>query len=318
AGRTPSLPLKTTSIQHWGQALHHYAQSKEVLASLPLWTELAKTSRNDQPLPVDAPQPGVNDWRSAATQSAMLGAEETQALMTNVTTNWRTQPHDLMLLALEQTLREWTGAPAFTVDVEAHGREAVSGELDLLRTIGWFTSIYPVRLAHGLPATHTPEQMVDSLRQLRDAQRQLPAGGIAFGVLRYLHDDARIRNELDQASPVLFNYLGIWRKQTTPGAMFGFAQPLMAVQRSNGIRPYQLEINAAVFAGRLRVDWTYSKNLHRDGTVAQMAQRFITHLRALIRYCTKHVDDKRSTLEFPTADLSQHDLDDLLDEFGEH
>ncbi|NNF17275.1 MAG: AMP-binding protein, partial [Gammaproteobacteria bacterium] len=104
AGRTPSLPLKTTSIQHWGQALHQYAQSKEVLASLPLWTELARISRNDQPLPVDALQPGVNDWRSAVTQSAMLGAEDTQALMTNVTTNWRTQPHDLMLLALEQTL----------------------------------------------------------------------------------------------------------------------------------------------------------------------------------------------------------------------
>ncbi|HVR08192.1 MAG TPA: condensation domain-containing protein, partial [Thermoanaerobaculia bacterium] len=123
-----------------------------------------------RPLPVDRAG-GANTAGSAREVRGSLGAEETRALVQGVPQRYRLQARDVLLAALVRTLAEWTGEPLVQVDVEGHGREALTPDQDLSRSVGWFTSLYP--LAFDLTAGGEPEQV---LRAVKEALRTVPLG----------------------------------------------------------------------------------------------------------------------------------------------
>ena len=116
----------------------------------------------------------------------------------------------------------------------------------MLRTVGWFTSLYPVYLSLPVGSAGT-----DYLKAVKARLRDIPNGGVAYGALRYLGSSTEIRSSLDSAppSPLLFNYLGQWRRNISADAWLTFARPVMASYGCDGPRRYVFEINAAVFDG---------------------------------------------------------------------
>jgi hypothetical protein len=130
------------------------------------------------PLPRDLP--GDNLVGSERTFTLALGADETSALLHEVPAAYRAQINDVLLTALAAALAPWTGSPALRVDVESHGRAPLFDDVDLSRTVGWFTSFHPVRLA--LPHAGS---LVDQLRAVRSTLRRVPNHGIGYGLLRY-------------------------------------------------------------------------------------------------------------------------------------
>jgi NRPS condensation-like uncharacterized protein len=143
------LPPKTTSFKQWAKRLMEYAHSGALQQELGYW--LAASRTRAYRLPVDYPE-GTNTEASARTVSVSLTAEETKALLQEVPKAYRTQINDVLLTALVQAFSRWTGAQSLLLDLEGHGREEIFEDVDLSRTVGWFTTIFPVLLdLGGLP-----------------------------------------------------------------------------------------------------------------------------------------------------------------------
>jgi hypothetical protein len=226
-GENAQLPPKTTSFRDWAQKLAAYARTAELKQELGYWLAPArvKTPRLLMDYPVG---PEANTEASARVVSVSLTAEETQALLHEVPTAYRTQINDLLLTALAQSFSQWTESRTLLVDLEGHGREAIFDDVDLSRTVGWFTTIFPALL--NLEAWEPGE----ALKSIKEQLRAIPNRGVGYGLLRYLSGDEEIAARLRQSpqAEVSFNYLGQFDQLLPEGALFGPATESVGPARS--------------------------------------------------------------------------------------
>jgi non-ribosomal peptide synthase protein (TIGR01720 family) len=180
--------------------------------------------------------------------------------------------------------------------------------VDLARTVGWFTTLFPVRLALE---TQGPGE---ALKAVKEQLRTIPHGGTGYGVLRYLHPDPAVRaalHGLPQAE-VSFNYLGQWDPLLSDGSLFGPAPEGSGPPHSPlGRRPHLLEVNGWVAGGRLQLQWTYSQQVHRRVAVERLAQGFLEALQALIAHCQSPEAGGFTASDFPLARLRAQTLNKL-------
>jgi len=315
------LPPKTTSFRSWAEKLHEHAQSPELARELDFW--LDDERRRVPRLPVDEPG-GQNTEGSARSVVAALDPEKTGALLHEVPAAHRTQINDVLLAALGLAVAAWTQERSLLVDVEGHGREELPGGLDLSRTVGWFTSVFPVLLTLG-PAAGQAAGPADALRATKDQLRAVPNRGIGYGLLRYLRRSAgdapgpgepgvvgQALRELPQAE-MSFNYLGQFDQALAGSALLGLApEPVVASLSPRGRRRYLLEVSGAVVGGQLRLTWAYSENVHRQETIADLARRYLDELGGLIRHCQSPEAGEYVSSDFEDSGLTQDELDRLL------
>jgi non-ribosomal peptide synthase protein (TIGR01720 family) len=311
-GKMVQLPPKTTSFKHWAERLATYAQSAELQQELTYW--LAAPHAQASRLPVDYPE-GANTVALARTVSVSLSSKETTALLQEVPRAYHTQINDLLLTALGQAFACWTGEDTLLIDLEGHGREDVVDDIDLSRTMGWFTTIFPVLIQLGHDAA-----AADALKAVKEQLRHIPKRGIGYGVLRYLSRDTEVTEKL-RALPqaeVCFNYLGRLN-QVVPGPVFlkSLQETIGPLRGPRGPRRYLLEVGARLDRGQLRCDWTYSEGLHRRDTIEGLAQGFIEALRTLIMHCQSPGAGGVTPADFPKMKLSQPELDELMTALGE-
>ena len=302
AGTALTLPVKTSSLKAWAERLQVYAGSDALIAERDYWLQVAQGA--EQPLPRDNPQ-GSQRNRDAAHAESRLSKDLTHKLLKVAPAAYRTQVNDLLLAALAEVLCQWSGQPSVLVQLEGHGREDLSDDLDLSRTVGWFSSLFPVRL--------TPQSEPGaSLCHIKEQLRAVPNKGIGYGVLRYLGDPAFARQlaALPQAR-VTFNYLGQFDGSFADKAL------LMPSADSTGVALSQdgplgnwLGINGQVFDGQLQLNWTYSREVYRADTVETLARRYEQALTALIEHCLAGPQGATPS-DFPLAALSQQQLDRL-------
>ena len=183
------------------------------------------------------------------------------------------------------------------------------------RTVGWFTSIYPVRLQLGDNAD-APGEL---LKHVQEQLRRITNHGIGYGLLRYLCQDLSIALALAAApkAEVSFNYLGQFDQVLEKDSLFGRARESSGPSRSaSGLRPYLLEINASVSGGVLQVSWTYSENVYRRTTVEKLAGAFIDALRSLIKLCETPDVVSLAPADFPLLNFDQRQLDKLISQIN--
>ena len=240
----------------------------------------------------------------------VLSAEGTGALLREVPKAYRTRVTEVLLTALGMALSGWTGEESWLVDVEGHGREELDSTLNLSRTVGWFTTIYPVRLS----AVAEPGA---ALRAMKERLRGIPSHGLGYGLLRYVGDEsARAGLSGLSASEVSFNYLGEF-DQSLAAAGFRWRSEASGASRSQAaLRRYVLEVQGMVLDGQLQVTWTYSSALHRRSTVEGLAQAYASALESLIAHCVSPDAGGYTPSDFPHADLKQGDVDSILLEMG--
>ncbi len=308
------LPPKTTSYKQWAHQLTEYAQSDKLQQELPFWLSMQK--KQPSPLPVDYPR-GIEDNTVSSTGiiSVSLNVEETETILKQVPKTYHTQINDVLLTALSQAVSQWAGTSTLLVDLEGHGREVIFEDIDLLRTVGWFTTIFPVSLSLG--STSNPGEM---LKSIKEQLRRIPNRGIGYGLLRYLRKDTEILQEL-RALPqaeLSFNYLGQFDQILSPASPFKLTNESYGPRRSlRGNRRHLLEIAGSIVGGKLQLNWVYCKNIHRKKTIESLAQGFMKALRNLIDHCQSPTAGGFTPSDFPEADLSQDELDDLMSEISE-
>ncbi|BAZ11502.1 amino acid adenylation domain-containing protein [Calothrix sp. NIES-4071] len=303
------LPPKTTSFKQWSYRMQEYAQSTALKQELDYW--LTSLRQPVAPLRVDY-LGGENTTANARTVEVALSVEETQALLQQVSAAYQTQINDVLLTALVQAFSQWTGEQSLLFDLEGHGREQLFANIDLSRTVGWFTSVFPVRL--DFEKASYPG---DALKIVKEQLRAIPNRGIGYGILRYLSDVeiAKLLRSLPQAE-VSFNYLGQFDQVLTESSLFKLARSSGASQSLRNNRSYLLEIYGGIESGRLQLSWTYSQNLYCQSTIEGLAQGFIEALRELIAHCLSPETGGFTPSDFPLAKLNQEELDSAFEQIS--
>jgi non-ribosomal peptide synthase protein (TIGR01720 family) len=295
---------KTTRFQQWARALEAYAQTPAIRNQLEYWIGQTRTGYGHIPLDLTA---GADSAGSAARIPVALGTEETKVLLRAAPAAYRTETPEILLTALWFALRDWTGEPEWVVDVEGHGREEIGVPCDLSRTVGWFTSLYPVRLAiAGEPGPG------EALVAVKELMRKIPNRGLGHGLLKYMCRDTAVRDRLSGGPPsqISFNYLGQWSMPEdgelrlparSTGRLFSPRQP----------RSHLLEFSGLIVNGRLQMAFGYSRNRHRPQTISRVAGLFIYHLRCLIQHCLSPEAGRFTPSDFPEFSWSQAELDSV-------
>jgi non-ribosomal peptide synthase protein (TIGR01720 family) len=302
-GEPIRLPPVPAQFQDWATRLVAYARSDALQLERDLW--LAKTRVPSLRLPLDM-RGGANTRASVGLVCCALSAAETRSLLREIPGICRSQIREVLLAALARALAPWVGPGTLVVDLEGQGREHIFDDVDLSRTVGWFTTITPFVLE-----LDAAEEWPGVLQQVKDQLRRIPNNGLGYGVLRYLGADAAFAAEL-RASPqaeVCFNYLGQFDAVLPDSAPFRpsrqssgpFASPI-------GVRRHLIEIDGQVEAGQLQFRWQYSTHRHRLETIERLAQGFVNALRDLIAHCRSPAAGNVVPSDFPLAGLNQDQL----------
>ncbi|NET44012.1 non-ribosomal peptide synthetase [Okeania sp. SIO2B3] len=310
-GEQIQLPPKTTAFQDWSMRLLDYGRSEAPLEELDYWLHHSESSKTHLPVDYTDGKP-KNIVGSTNYVSVKLSVEQTTALLQEVPSAYNTQINDVLLTALVQCLTEWTGESNIIIDLEGHGREELFVDVDLSRTVGWFTSIFPARLQQS--ANNDPGE---SLKSIKEQLRAIPNRGIGYGILRYLSTDSEIRRQLTDIpqAEVSFNYLGQFNQDQSQEESWQFASESTGlIQNSQGIRSYILDVTGLVVEGQLGINWIYSSYIHKRSTIETLAQKYIENLQALISHCQSPNTGGYTPSDFSDLDLTQEKLDQILAE----
>ncbi|MBD8557406.1 non-ribosomal peptide synthetase [Pseudomonas fluorescens] len=302
-GQSVSLPAKTSALRDWAARLQAYAHSESLREELSLWQ--AQLAGPAVALPVQRPQ-GARRNSDAETVSVRLDAERTRQLLQQAPSAYRTQVNDLLLTALARVLCRWSGQASALIQLEGHGRETLFDDIDLTRSVGWFTSAYPLRL--------TPQaEQGDSIKAIKEQLRGVPHKGLGYGVLRYLADDLCKQSMAALPSAqITFNYLGQFDQSFGADALF---HPL---EESAGLAhdpdaplPNELSIDSQVYGGELVLRWTFSRERHDQQVIRDLAEAYLAELHSLIAHCLQDDAGGLTPSDFPLAHLTQVQLDAL-------
>ncbi|MBF3214594.1 non-ribosomal peptide synthetase, partial [Pseudomonas aeruginosa] len=300
------LGPRSSSYQTWSRHLHEQAGAR--LDELDYW----QVQLHDAPhaLPCENPH-GALENRHERKLVLTLDAERTRQLLQEAPAAYRTQVNDLLLTALARATCRWSGQPSTLVQLEGHGREALFDDIDLTRSVGWFTSAYPLRL--------TPAQSPgESIKAIKEQLRAVPHKGLGYGVLRYLADPA-VRQAMAAlpTAPITFNYLGQFDQSFADALFQPLDQPTGPIHDEQAPLPNELSVDGQVYGGELVLRWTYSRERYDAQTVNELAQAYLAELQALIEHCLEDGAGGLTPSDFPLAQLSQAQLDALAVPAGE-
>ncbi|MGJ5138766.1 non-ribosomal peptide synthase/polyketide synthase [Bradyrhizobium oligotrophicum] len=301
-GQEATLPPKTHAYAQWGAALHAHACSDVLAAELDHWSGLRQTDD----LPCDVDHADRDTSADADDVLLAIDAELTARLLGAAHGAYRTQVNDLLLSALARALWQWLGREIMAIELEGHGREDLGDGLDLSRTIGWFTTAFPVQLTAG---SQPPAELIKATKEML---RSVPNRGLGYGVLRYLGSDAQRAALRTGVQPRIgFNYLGQVDGSADETALFSIAPESAGPSRaaSSPLR-HHIAINARVLDGRLQLSFGFSRKRYRRETVTRVADCFGAALRELVDHCTSGVHSLTPS-DVPLSKLSQAELDAL-------
>nr|QEO73592.1 condensation domain-containing protein [uncultured bacterium] len=275
-GEPIDLGPRTTSFQEWAQRLAEHAANGGFEHELDHWSSVCSDQATS--IPVDAT--GPNTVGATDSVSAGLTAQETQALLQRVPAIHRTQINEVLLSALGRVLAGWTGRERVVIAMEGHGREDIFDDVDLSRTVGWFTTLFPVGLTVPAEADWS-----DVIRTVKRQVRAVPGRGLGYGALRYLTEPGPAGTLAGAPRPaVIFNYLGQFEPGTAGNGLLGADLPSIGEDQDPSA-PWQwlLEVTGSVHGGQLEFSWTYSTAIHRVETVRGLADGLVEALRQILR-----------------------------------
>ncbi|WP_454674050.1 amino acid adenylation domain-containing protein [Achromobacter pestifer] len=291
-GRQIALPAKTAHYAEW---TGYVAGLRDQMAPAErqYWQTVAADtagSRGPAWLREAKGQPGLEGEREQL--GFTLDAATTQALLRQAPLAYRTQINDILLTALGRVLAE--GADPVRIDIEGHGREAGSEAPDMSRTVGWFTTLYPVLLdVGGEPA--------QALKRVKESLRAVPRNGLSYGPLH---------GASHQPAAVLFNYLGQFDGSFNDGGWQPAGQAPGATMDAGAPLWHALSVEGQVYDGRLAISLGFSGQRLPRARVQALADAYRDTLNDLIAHCALGPQGVTPS-DFPLARLTQSQLDTL-------
>ena len=302
------LAPRTCSFKMWSEQLKEYAHKEELLAELNYWENVSNT--HIEPLPVNAldQKQQVSYAKDNVDEKINLSKHETEQLLLKANKTYNTETNDLLLTALGLAIKEWSHQEKIAVFVEGHGREEIGEEIDVTRTIGWFTTLYPVVLSIG--NTNELEYLI---RHIKEDLRRIPKKGIGYGVLKYLSEVQKEKLTFKLEPEISFNYLGEFNNEMHTELFELSPYDTGKMIGDESVNPYRLNINIVILNGQLQIICTYNKNLYNKHTITTFLMNYKQRLLELVEYCITQYDKTQETHITPSdvgdENLSIEDLD---------
>ncbi|ARU60826.1 hypothetical protein CBW65_06755 [Tumebacillus avium] len=309
AGETISFPLKTDSFLSWAEHLQSYAGSKELQKEKAYWAQIESTSAAGLPKDRHA---ATNRMQDSAIATAGLTPEETELLLKQANRAYNTEINDLLLTALGLAVQDWAGLNSVPVSLEGHGREDLDSNLDISRTVGWFTSIFPVLLQ-----LEPGKDLGYLLKSVKENMRRIPNKGAGYGVLKYLAASGAQQPEQTAAHAfapeISFNYLGQF-DQTLQTDVFAVSEAATGdVISPASERHTALNINGMTAGGVFQLSVNYNALEYDPATIDKLLGLYLQHLRAILEHCTQKEDTELTPTDLGDDELSLEEFADLSD-----
>ncbi|ORX92132.1 hypothetical protein K493DRAFT_377413 [Basidiobolus meristosporus CBS 931.73] len=296
-----TLSYKSISFLTWSKLLRNRAASLDL-------TDWPKQELME-PLKVDISKLDLNTMESVHTLSFSLEEEHTSLLFGVSNDAYRTEAVDFMLSSLATAYCTTFDARSLTIAAEGHGREPWKDSIDISRTVGWFTTIYPVSIQ-----VYPEESAIDVLMRTKDIRRNIPYHGFNYGLLRYLNEKtaSNFRNDFFQVG---FNYLGRFQHLEKANALLqdvsdqykfdlGMIGPTW--KRMNAI-----EVEVTMKHQKLSASISYSNALHEKPEMEQWLQTWRDTLIEVIVKCANQTTSRFTNSDFPLLGLTKEEADKL-------
>ncbi|MGB6034160.1 MAG: condensation domain-containing protein, partial [Bacteroidota bacterium] len=311
AGKPVQLPAKTTSFQDWAMKLREYAQSQTLKSEAQYWRRFGRVRWKVSSIPLDHEE-GSDTEESAEWITTGLSKDETDTLLREVPRILHADISALLLTPLARTFSQWTGKRSWLVDLEGHGRDPILDGVDVSRTVGWFTTVYPIILDLG--ASH---HLMDHLDQVKTSLERTVPYGMGFGLLRYSTEDPAVNDQLSNLpqAEVSFNYLGQFDHTLDGNTLFSLAHEKAGADLgSSSRRSHLLGVAGRVVEGSLEIAWNFSTNRHSRETIERLARSYLDELRGIIHLAGSSDSAKEAEPDDRQHELSQKEMEDLLEE----
>ncbi|MGA5467197.1 amino acid adenylation domain-containing protein, partial [Mycobacterium sp. NPDC050041] len=319
SGQPVELPAGGTSFGRWSAVLAELAHDPAVVAHAEAWRRVAEI-----PAALPAPHPERDTFATAGRTSVELDAETTRMLLGEVPAAFHAGIQDILLTAYGLAWAEFFGAGAspIGVDVEGHGRdEELADGLDLSRTVGWFTTRYPVALSSGLSWSDVVDgapALDGVVKRSKEQLRALP-DGMTYGLLRHLNPGV----ELGGVDPVIgFNYLGRLGGADLPENLWRIDPDAVELTASASAVPtplmHTVDLDAATVdtetGPRLRTQWTWAATVLDESAIERLSHLFFEALTGICASVRRGGGGLTPSDILP-ARLSQSDLDEVVTQF---
>ncbi|MDQ8091444.1 non-ribosomal peptide synthase/polyketide synthase [Bacillus amyloliquefaciens] len=299
-GQVVQLPQKTDSFQLWAKRLSEYAQSETIKQEQVYWTKIEQTEV--KPLPTDFHETQTTA-KDSETATVEWTKEETELLLKQANRAYNTEINDLLLTSLGLSISHWSGLEHIPIHLEGHGREQIFQDMDISRTVGWFTSLYPVVL-HAQPG----KEISDYIKMTKEGLRQIPDKGIGYGIARYLSGGmpSKLNPEIS------FNYLGQFDQDLQQQRVQLSSYSCGSDSSGNQARPYVLNINGMITEGRLALTISYSSKQYARETIKRLSETIQSRLRTIITHCVQKEQSELTPSDILLKGMSIDELDQLL------
>ncbi len=309
-GARQVLPLKTDSLKVWAERLSEYANSKTFLKEKSYWCQLEESAALPR-IGNDFEEKDDNYVKDCESLSFNISKKETNLLMTKVNKAFGTEINDILLAALGLGLKKIFGHARYLIALESHGREEIFADIDISRTIGWFTSIYPVLLDISYE-----NDLGHQLKSIKETLRKVPNKGIGYGILRYLTaENHRKEISFKLNPPIVFNYLG----QFDPGVeqvSFKVAKESPGNVRSmEERREYVLEVSGMTANNQLFITITYNNKQFKPETIESLCNNFKFELSHINAFCSSKEKRELTPADFTYKELSIETVDQLCRQY---
>lgn len=293
-GELIALPSKTDSFQTWANRLTEYANSEMLQKEKSYWRQIE--SQNIKILPKSGLFEGTATVSDNMSYSFKLSAAETGQLLGKVHKAYNTEINDILLAALGRAVREWTGEDNVLICLEGHGREDIMKNVNISRTVGWFTSIYPVVL--NIPSS---ADISYHIKSVKENLRRIPNKGIGYGILKYLGEN-RLEEEMQfrLVPEIKFNYLGQFDNDVNTELFSASDVPYGQTVSPEAEREVALNITGLVEDGCLTMSIDYNLAEYTGTEISLLGGRFKTQLMEIIKHCTE-----KETQELTPSDVGE-------------
>jgi amino acid adenylation domain-containing protein/non-ribosomal peptide synthase protein (TIGR01720 family) len=317
-GEEPELPPAGTSFRRWAELLATEAQRPERVAELAHWQS---TLRDSSPLVEGMLDPVRDRVETAQRYHLQLPRRVTESLLTAVPAAFNAGINDALIAALAVAIwRVQRCNRAVLLDLESHGREEIFPRVDLSRTVGWFTSVAPVRLdpeGHDVDAAWAGGPALGRVvKALKEQVRRAPDQGLGFGLLRYLNAETAAQLESGPRAQIAFNYFGRLSLTGQNGAWgaVGQGSPDGDVDAAAPLS-HPLTVNASTLDGpdgpTLVAHWAWAPALVGDALVHELARTWFDVLGRLVEHAAAADAGGLTPSDVALVGLSQSDIDDL-------
>ncbi|AEV98674.1 hypothetical protein A4D02_34750 [Niastella koreensis] len=305
AGEAFSLPEKSNSFKDWMEKQLDYAHSNNWQEEESYWN-IADAVKL-QPLAKDFSE-GSNLSKDTVVSTVQLSEEQTDRLLTKSYKAYKTDINDVLLTALSISIHDMFNIDKVVVRLEGHGREYIGEEMDISRTIGWFTTHYPVVL--DVKDGNTLRQLLE----VKEYLHRVPGKGIGYGILKYLAG-----KKYTISPEISFNYLGGFGSGGSSDKAGNGAAPLFKLSgnykgreiQEDSVRDMLLNVNCIVVDGKMRLSIAYSQHQFKQSTIDAVLASFRLHLENLIEILSKEDKTHFTPVDFTYKGLKLDQLEEL-------